>query len=251
MGLLGRVLRELECSLVPLPFCLAYHRHRPAPTPATSSRSSTSRVPDAPLRQRVLAALRGSLVPLASRQVARRLRERPAAVNGALRALRRRGQAEQDPRLAEHHRVHGRVVRVSPWRAVAVGMLACLSFGCVTSRDLDLLSGTVRNVETSLGDVRSVLHDFQATDADVAEAVDGLGTALGGLGTSLEQVKDQVAQRTAEAVDQGRELVEELGIPGALTALGMFLLNLMRNSTRRRELDRVEGRIVQGSGHAA
>ncbi|MFG0317560.1 MAG: hypothetical protein ACF8XB_09815 [Planctomycetota bacterium JB042] len=172
-------------------------------------------------------------------------------MNGALRSLRRGGRVEQAPELAERHVVHGRKIRVSPWRAVVVGVLACLVLGCATSRDLEYLSGAVREVEASVDDVRSVLNDFQATDADVADAVDGLGTALGGLGASLEQVKNQVAQRTAEAVDQGRELVEDLGIPGALTALGMFLLNLFRNTTRRRELDRVENRVVQGSGHVA
>jgi len=64
-------------------------------------------------------------------------------------------------------------------------------------------------------------------------------------------LEKQLEQRTAAAADQGRELLAGLGIPGAITAFGLFILNLFRNTTRRRELEQVENRVVQGSGHAS
>lgn len=202
------------------------------------------------LQERVVRELRGSLFPIPSRLVARRIKDKPASVNGALRALRRAGKVEQDRTLAERHKIHGRIVRVSPWRLVVLAVLACSTLGgCVTSGDLQFLSDELRDVEAAVTDVRSVLNDFEATDADVSGAVDGLGSAISGLGASLEEVKSQVTARTVEAIGDGKDLAAELGIPGAITALGMFLLHLLRNGTRRRELEHVKDQATaSGAG---
>jgi hypothetical protein len=109
--------------------------------------------------------------------------------------------------------------------AVALAALACVFSltSCVTSADLVELA-------ESVGQVEAVLNDFDGTDEE-------LRAAVAGVAETTATIEERVTARTESAVDGIEELVREGGVAG----LAVLLLNLWRNSTRRRELEKMKG----------
>ena len=93
---------------------------------------------------------------------------------------------------------------------------------CVTSGDLERVALHVRDIEETLDDETATQAQLEQAFQDAREGI--------------AAVAEDVKARTEDAKEAGLSLLEGGGLAGGITTLGMFLLNQMRNGTRRRDL---------------